>query len=318
MDPVVTNHKITDLCFGYIRINEINHQLTAIPGIILKILTYCQGRYDAKYYVQLQSGGDEEKGDEIGYYLLPKLSAKLSGLLANIVDNDTNATIILKQVPSDALHAVCQYLGHHKNIEPDPLPCPVRSTNMSDIVTDQWDAVWIDGYAKKEIFEIILAANYMNIKCLLHLGCAKIATLIKGLSQQEINRVLEEEERYRRGKSANNTINNNNLTQSINSFGGNMGNNNNNMNNYGFNWFGGNNGNNDNNLICNNYGNAVNNDQNDEEEDDLAKAIRLSLMEDNRNDNADNVTNSKWDCNACTFENIGANVLCEMCFTAKP
>merc|ERR1712129_433042 len=48
------------------------------------------------------------------------------------------------------------------------------------------------------IFQIILAANYMDIGSLLHLGCAKIATLIKQLDQKEINRIIEEEERYRR------------------------------------------------------------------------------------------------------------------------
>merc|ERR1712129_75365 len=35
-----------------------------------------------------------------------------------------------------------------------------------------------------------------------HLGCAKIATLIKQLDQKEINRIIEEEERYRREHAA--------------------------------------------------------------------------------------------------------------------
>ena len=41
-----------------------------------------------------------------------------------------------------------------------------------------------------------------DIKSLLHLGCAKIATLIKALDQNEINRIIEEEERYRREHAA--------------------------------------------------------------------------------------------------------------------
>merc|ERR1712176_1341728 len=89
-------------------------------------------------------------------------------------------------------------MGHHKGKEPDPLPCPVRSIHMAQIVSDKWDATWIDAFDKKTIFEIILAANYMDIKSLLHLGCAKIATLIKQLDQKEINRIIEEEEKYRR------------------------------------------------------------------------------------------------------------------------
>merc|ERR1712039_508037 len=88
--------------------------------------------------------------------------------------------------------------GHHKGKEPDPLPCPVRSIHMSQICSDQWDASWIDSFEKKTIFEIILAANHMDIKSLVHLGSAKIATLIKQLDQTEISRIIEEEEQYRR------------------------------------------------------------------------------------------------------------------------
>ena len=112
--------------------------------------------------------------------------------------DDTATTIEIRQVPAETLKHVVDYLQHHKGKEPDPLPCPVRSIHMKQIVSDKWDADWIDAFDKKTIFEVILAANYMDIKSLLHLGCAKIATLIKQLDQKEINRIIEEEEKYRR------------------------------------------------------------------------------------------------------------------------
>merc|ERR1711902_444789 len=116
-----------------------------------------------------------------------------------ILDGDKEATVIeIGQVPAETLKHVVDYLQHHKGKSPDPLPCPVRSIHMAQIVSDKWDATWIDAFDKKVIFEIILAANYMDIKSLLHLGCAKIATLIKQLDQKEINRIIEEEEKYRR------------------------------------------------------------------------------------------------------------------------
>eukprot|EP01084_Bolivina_argentea_P275935 470672_1 len=85
--------------------------------------------------------------------------------------------VSLKQVPPQTLQNVIEYLSHHKGIQPDPLPCPVRSIHMTQIVSDKWDAMWIDAMDKKNIFELILAANYLDIKCLIHLGCAKISTL---------------------------------------------------------------------------------------------------------------------------------------------
>merc|ERR1711972_522603 len=110
----------------------------------------------------------------------------------------SQCNISLDKVQAETLKHVVEYLQHHQGKEPDALPCPVRSIHMAQIMGDKWDAAWIDAFTKKEIFEIILAANYMDIKSLLHLGCAKIATLIKQLDQKEINRIIEEEEKYRR------------------------------------------------------------------------------------------------------------------------
>merc|ERR1711972_73324 len=142
----------------------------------------------------LKSGGQQPKSFEIS-----KTSAELSKFVTTILEGDSEATVIeIRQVPPETLKHVIDYLKHHKGKEPDPLPCPVRSIHMAQIVSDKWDATWIDAFDKKTIFEIILAANYMDIKSLLHLGCAKIATLIKQLDQKEINRIIEEEEKYRR------------------------------------------------------------------------------------------------------------------------
>lgn len=40
------------------------------------------------------------------------------------------------------------------------------------------------------MYDLILAANYMDIKSLLHLGCAKVASLIKGQPLEKIKDIL--------------------------------------------------------------------------------------------------------------------------------
>jgi len=152
------------------------------------------GLDDEDEFLTLKSGGQQPESFEIS-----RKCAELSKFVDTILEGDADATSIeIRQVPPEALKHVIDYLKHHKGKEPDPLPCPVRSIHMAQIVSDKWDATWIDAFDKKTIFEIILAANYMDIKSLLHLGCAKIATLIKQLDQKEINRIIEEEEKYRR------------------------------------------------------------------------------------------------------------------------
>jgi len=157
------------------------------------------GLDDEEETLTLKSGGQQPKTFEIN-----KTDAELSKFVTTILEGDAQATSIeIRQVPPETLEHVVAYLKHHKGKEPDPLPCPVRSIHMAQIVSDKWDATWIDAFDKKTIFEIILAANYMDIKSLLHLGCAKIATLIKQLDQKEINRIIEEEEKYRREHAQN-------------------------------------------------------------------------------------------------------------------
>ena len=45
-----------------------------------------------------------------------------------------------------------------------------------------------------EIFELISAANYMDIEPIISLGCAKIASMIKGKTSEEIRNIFNVEE----------------------------------------------------------------------------------------------------------------------------
>lgn len=73
-----------------------------------------------------------------------------------------------------------EYCEKHKNNNPAEIEKPIKSSDMSENVSDPWDAKFIDIENLEELFEIILAANFLDIKSLLDLSCAKVATLIKG------------------------------------------------------------------------------------------------------------------------------------------
>jgi S-phase kinase-associated protein 1 len=57
---------------------------------------------------------------------------------------------------------------------------------MSDVV-QEWYAKFIN-VDQEMLFELISAANYMNIKPLLDLTCATVAGMIKGKTPEEIRR----------------------------------------------------------------------------------------------------------------------------------
>ena len=61
---------------------------------------------------------------------------------------------------------------------------PLVSPNLVEVV-GEWDADFVS-VDQEMVFEIILAANNLDIPSLLDLACAKVASLIKGKTPEEI------------------------------------------------------------------------------------------------------------------------------------
>lgn len=117
-------------------------------------------------------------------------------LAMNAMVQDTRI-LDIKQVDAKTLKWVVKWLKYHRGVEPAEIAKPIRSVIMERIVEDVWDADFINSAladSKRTVFQMILAANYMDIKGLLHLGCAKVATMIKGKSPEEIRTILGEED----------------------------------------------------------------------------------------------------------------------------
>jgi len=65
---------------------------------------------------------------------------------------------------------------------------PLKSANMAEVVQEWYsNFVSID---QEILFELILAANYMDIKPLLDLTCATVASMIKGKTPEEIRKTF--------------------------------------------------------------------------------------------------------------------------------
>ena len=70
--------------------------------------------------------------------------------------------------------------------QPPEIDKPLSHSDMAQVV-DQWHAEYID-IPQEELFELVMAANYLDIKPLLELSCAKVASQIKNKSIQEIRK----------------------------------------------------------------------------------------------------------------------------------
>ena len=114
---------------------------------------------DDESKITLISGGDNPERFDITL-----TQAKLAQLIQTMITGDQTAKEFpCPQVPPHTLKDIVEYLEHHNGVKPEEIPCPVRSVNMAQIVNDPWDAEFIDKFEKKQIFEIILAANYLGM-----------------------------------------------------------------------------------------------------------------------------------------------------------
>ena len=118
-------------------------------------------------------------------FLIGKRECEMSGLLQNMMENDKEATsFFLENIKPQTLSKIVLYLKYRFVNPPSPIEKPLRSNKMEDIV-DGWDAFFID-VGDEELFDLILASNYMNIPSLIDLSCAKVATYMKGKSAEQI------------------------------------------------------------------------------------------------------------------------------------
>lgn len=117
----------------------------------------------------------------------------ISVLVKTILENDENAdSVPIPGVKGETLGKVVQYMKHHEGTEPPQCQKPLRSAVMKEVCEDEWDATYIDGVSEdvKDLYSIILAANYMDINGLLNLCAAKVASLVKNKSPEEIEQIL--------------------------------------------------------------------------------------------------------------------------------
>ena len=77
-----------------------------------------------------------------------------------------------------------EFCEHHLSDPMTEIEKPLKSQVMADVV-QKWYADFVD-LEQVLLFELILAANYMDIKPLLDLTCATVASMIKGKSPEEI------------------------------------------------------------------------------------------------------------------------------------
>jgi len=131
-------------------------------------------------------------------------SILIKNMVSDLGEEATSEPIPIPNVNEAVLKKVIEWCEHHRN---DPPTVNEDDSDSRKKATDieEWDQKFMQ-VDQEMLFEIILAANYLDIKALLDVGCKTVANMIKGKSPEEIRKTFniqndftpEEEDQIRR------------------------------------------------------------------------------------------------------------------------
>lgn len=119
-------------------------------------------------------------------------------------DAGEDEEVPLPNVKSKVLEKVIEYCKKHAELPDESEKDVIKQTTEQEEM-EKWDKEFTK-VDQGTLFELILAANYLNIKPLLDLTCQTVANMIKGKTPEEIRQTFnivndftpEEEEEVRR------------------------------------------------------------------------------------------------------------------------
>ena len=131
--------------------------------------------------IKLQSSDGEDFSVDI---TIARQSVTIRTMLEDLgmdLENDSNEAVPLPNVSGPVLSKVLDWATQHKD------DGKTKST-PEDSVTREYDADFFKGIDSKMMFDIILAANYLEIKDLLDLGTKTVADSLRNKSPEEIRK----------------------------------------------------------------------------------------------------------------------------------
>mmetsp|Transcript_9472 Transcript_9472/g.14535 ORF Transcript_9472/g.14535 Transcript_9472/m.14535 type:complete len:196 (-) Transcript_9472:188-775(-) len=129
-------------------------------------------------------------------FTVPKLVAQNSVLVKTMMDETTDddsteePEIPLPNVKSSVLAKVIEFCKHYVEEPMSEIPKPIKFGKQVKDVVQPWFGEFVNGVDYVMLFELILAANYLDIKALLDITCARVGLLIMNKTPDEIRNLF--------------------------------------------------------------------------------------------------------------------------------
>ena len=133
--------------------------------------------------------------DRVPFQMSRRICMAMSNVFKTALEQDLSATEIeCRQCTPQAFEHIKRYMEYHK-VPGHIIPYPAKSKMMVENCKDKWDAtfvdqLWDDEKLRATFYDILNAANYIDVRCLLHLLCCKVGTKINGCPFDKLREVL--------------------------------------------------------------------------------------------------------------------------------
>ncbi|CAN6202690.1 unnamed protein product [Urochloa humidicola] len=130
-------------------------------------------------------------------FKMSEAAARMSVVLADIIDDGCAGGIIpLPNVDARALSTVIKYCDKHAAAATAKPNSGAGSSSSVDAAAPEktlaeWDRKLVDDLTKDALYDLIGAANFLNIKGLLDATCQKVADMIKGKTAEQIRSIFD-------------------------------------------------------------------------------------------------------------------------------
>jgi hypothetical protein len=135
-------------------------------------------------------------------YIMKKSYAEVSSIMKSQFEirtqgnSNDDLTVKLADFTPERFHPIYKFLMHQKGTDCKIPPKPLNSKDMKQICDDPEVARMIDelddnGRNRAGLYALIMDCNYLGIQGLLHVACAKVASIIAGEPLSKVTELLK-------------------------------------------------------------------------------------------------------------------------------
>lgn len=123
---------------------------------------------------------------------IQKTDLEMSELIRTVMESccEEDHRIPLPNVSNETLQNVLRFTRHYHQEPMRKIPRPLPSGNLEEVL-DPWYHDYILSIGQQTpLYDLLKAANYLDIMPLQDIACARVATLIRGKDASEMKKVL--------------------------------------------------------------------------------------------------------------------------------